>query len=116
MDEPLQLAEEGKSFSRELANMQAVYWKKEICCRKKLVLYLDPEELFRRQPDCSALALAFSCAGHRLPIPKEVLSLVARTLTPYNKDEERLAQDLIRWHHDSMPLLCVPVPKVGQSG
>ncbi|NLG87012.1 MAG: transcription-repair coupling factor [Firmicutes bacterium] len=100
MDEPLQLAEEGKSFSRELANMQARLLEEGNLLPEETNLYLDPEELFRRLKPLQRIDLSLFLRRAPFTTPQKGWAVAARTLTAYSKDEVRLAQDLIRWHHD----------------
>ncbi len=101
IDEPIQLLEEGRNFSRELAEMQSRLLEEGNLLPEEASLYLDQEELFMRLSRLQRIGL--SVFLRRIPHanPKATVSLVARSLIPYNKDEDRLARDLLRWHHDS---------------
>lgn len=104
VDEPIQVLEEGSSFSRELTEMQSRLLEEGNLLPEEASLYLNPEELFTRLSRLQRIGLSLFLRRAPHTDPKVLLSVAARSLTPYNKDEVRLSQDLLRWHRDAYAL------------
>ncbi len=100
IDEPVHLIEEGRNFSRELAEMQSRLLEEGSLLPEEASLYLDPEELLARLQRLQRVNLSLFLRRAPQSHPQVALSLTARQLTPYNKDENRLAEDLLRWYRD----------------
>jgi transcription-repair coupling factor (superfamily II helicase) len=100
-DEPVQLLEEGDSFSRELAAMQTRLLDEGNLLPEEASLYLQPEELLERLRNMQRISLSLFMRKASFTNPQAVYALSTRTITAYNKDEQRLTRDLLSWHHDS---------------
>ena len=94
------MIEEGRNFSRELAEMQSRLLEEGSLLPEEASLYLDPEELLARLQRLQRVNLSLFLRRAPQSHPQVALSLTARQLTPYNKDENRLAEDLLRWYRD----------------
>ncbi|MGI6605233.1 MAG: transcription-repair coupling factor [bacterium] len=98
LDEPLQLVEEGRNFERDLKNMQTRLLEEGSLLPEEARLYNTLEDIMLQLGGLQRIG--FSLFQRRAPYsnPQAFVAVVARELTPYHKNEERLIQDLRHWH------------------
>jgi transcription-repair coupling factor (superfamily II helicase) len=100
LDEPLELVEEGRNFAREISDMQKQLLEDGNLLPEEVHLYAGLDEIMGRLGRYQRVGIGLFLRRAPYSSPQAFVSLPARSLTPYHKNEERLAADLKRWHHD----------------